>query len=327
MLDGDPELEELITCPEGILEHLEEYGVAIVRGVLSRTQCEDGLRSILQHQSKSDAEVNDTGIEGSWFSQRYPFRDDVLLPYDLPTVSENLTQILGMIASPLMELLGEEAMCTELAAHISQPGAAPNSFHRDHRWTQSRQVVSCFTALQDIPYDLGPTEVLLGTHKVPGSVENKEASSMKDREYTQLRLRCGDVAIMDARLIHRGGARPEVLRDGLPMHRVLFYTSWRDWCCNAHNDDYTPSLLPEYVDRLPLKDSATWCVSGPMARRYPFRFQLLESLKGGASDGLGPHPFEVNEVQDSFEFDDVDIDDIPEDAEAMEEAARGIMAI
>jgi len=327
MLDNDPELEKLITSAEGIPECLKEHGVAIVRGVLSPAQCEAGLAGILQHHANAESEVGETGVEQKWFSQRYLFRDDVLLTYDVPSVSENLSSVLGVLTSPLIELLGEEAMCTELAAHISQPGALENSWHRDHSWTHSRKVVTCFTALQDIPYDMGPTEVVLGTHEVPGSVEEVLISTNGSSQYTQLRLRRGDVALMDARLIHRGGARSEIRRDGCPIHRVLFYATWRDWSCNVRNDDYTPSLLPEYVDRLPLNDSAIWLKSGPMARRLPFRMALWESGNARvASCGTSVLPGLPMEVQDIW-LDDVDIDDMPEDAEAMAAAARGIKSL
>ena len=39
----------------------------------------------------------------------------------------------------------------------------------------------------------------------------------------QLRLHQGDVALMDSRLIHRGGLRAKSKRTDLPFHRVLFY--------------------------------------------------------------------------------------------------------
>lgn len=327
MLDNDPELEKLITSAEGIPKCLKEHGVAILRGVLSPAQCEAGLAGILQHHANAEAEVGETDIEQKWFSQRYRCRDDVLLTYDVPSVTENLSSILGVLTSPLIELLGEEAMCTELAAHISQPGARENSWHRDHSWTHARKVVTCFTALQDIPHDLGPTEVCLGTHEMPGNVEEVLSSSSGSSQYTQLRLRRGDIALMDARLIHRGGARSETRRDGCPIHRVLFYVTWRDWSCSVHNDDYTPSLLPEYVDRLPLKDSAIWCKTGPMARRLPYCMALWEAGNARvASCGTSALPVHCMEGQDFFN-DDFDIDDMPEDAEAMAAAARGIKAI
>lgn len=321
-MDDDRELEKLVTSVEGIEEKLEDLGVAVVRNVLSEGQCEAALTAVLQHHSNADAEVHETGVAEQWFSQRYPNRDDLLLPYTLPAVCDSLSAMLRVLSSPLVQLLGEEAMCAELAAHISQPGAAENSWHRDHRWTQSRQIVCCFAALQDIPHDLGPTEVYPGTHKIPGTVEEIQEAGM---QYVQLRLRRGDVALMDVRLMHRGGARQQVNRANQPRHRVLLYHTWREWCC-SFGDDFIPSILPEYAGRLPLSDWKTWTVNGPMELKQPHRVQLWESsLAKGQPDGGYVAAATYQNFGSCYQDDcnsEVDFDDLPDDAEAMAELMR-----
>lgn len=316
MVDCDAELDAVVTDVDGIPACMEKHGVTIIRGLLSESHCQAARSSILQHHANADAEASETGI-ARWFSQRYPFRDDLLLPTTLPPVKANLECMLGPLTDPLTQLLGEEAMCTELAAHISKPGAAANSSHRDHGWTQSRHVVTCFAAMQDVPDDLGPTEVALGTHEIPGNVE--EVMSSSGRHFTQLRLRCGDVALMDARVIHRGGARSKVNRRGNPVHRVLFYVSWRDGSWNADNDDFTPSLLREYADRLPLKSSSEWLANGPLQMRQPLRVELWASANASCRAPAGGYP---QELECGFREDDVDTDDIPEDAEALAEMIK-----
>eukprot|EP00931_Biecheleriopsis_adriatica_P050449 TRINITY_DN29210_c0_g1_i2.p1 TRINITY_DN29210_c0_g1~~TRINITY_DN29210_c0_g1_i2.p1 ORF type:complete len:275 (+),score=44.98 TRINITY_DN29210_c0_g1_i2:75-899(+) len=271
----DCTLEDCVASTSGIKEKLEEFGVAIVRDVLSAEQSRAALEAILQHH----AESADTP---AWFSQRCPQRDDMLLRHNLPHMQEALTKTLELLAEPLMGMLGEDAVCAELAAHISMPGAKAQEFHRDHSWTQNCQVVTCFAALQDIAHDFGPTEVYLGSHAIEefGSEEIRATGA----EILQLQLRRGDVALMDTRLVHRGGMRSSSPREGRPVHRVLLYTTWREGCARF-GDDFCPSILPEYEDRLPLCRWDTWIQSGPMETSLPYRMALWQARERGEQGG------------------------------------------
>mmetsp|Transcript_150531 Transcript_150531/g.483966 ORF Transcript_150531/g.483966 Transcript_150531/m.483966 type:complete len:563 (-) Transcript_150531:153-1841(-) len=251
-------------------------GVAVVRGVLDEGSCAEALDAIAGHHAQAAART-DSGEEPAerWFSQRYPQRDDVLLPLGLRGLRGALAGLLRALADPLAELVGADATVIELAAHVSSPGAQPQSFHTDHPWTVVRQVVTCFVALHDIPSGLGPTEVFAGSHAAPVHVHAENGGTVlagakcsKDGSRCLFAAGCrgltlqrGDVALMDARILHRGGGRPP----GTPGARTLLYlTLQREG--TSYGTEHTPSLLPEYIGRLPLAGWAGWVQSGAPAR-------------------------------------------------------------
>jgi len=259
-------------APEGAADAVARQGVALVRGLLSEDVCRKMLASVTNHHVEV-AERADSGedAEERWFSQRYPYRDDVLLPLELPGLRLVLAELLRVLAAPLAELVGWEANLVELAAHISLPGAQPQSFHTDHPWTSERQVVTCFVALHDVPPDLGPTEVFPGTHTAPAHVhsgyephgadacpaDGSQCLCATDSLRRALALHAGDVALMDARLVHRGGSR---LSGRQGLRALLYFTVQRRGTSYGH--EHTPSMLPEYIERLPLDGWEEWVESG-----------------------------------------------------------------
>eukprot|EP01051_Picozoa_sp_SAG22_P006182 SAG22_NODE_396_length_11127_cov_33.460011_3_plen_215_part_00 len=192
-----------------------------------------------------------------------------------------------------MDCVGEDAVVSELGAHISFPGAAAQGFHTDHPWQPELQVVSCFIALHDVPEHLGPTELFPGSQLAPAHVHDGSAGGCCSGANLSLAdpcpddgtvcLRCsqagqpggvlpcvlgtGDVLLMDARVVHRGGARrhePEQQdghgggRSGARRSLLYFSTKRADALLGA---DHAPSLMPRYTDRLALGKWESW-VSG-----------------------------------------------------------------
>eukprot|EP01065_Artemidia_motanka_P011119 TRINITY_DN15983_c0_g1_i1.p2 TRINITY_DN15983_c0_g1~~TRINITY_DN15983_c0_g1_i1.p2 ORF type:complete len:352 (+),score=98.40 TRINITY_DN15983_c0_g1_i1:55-1110(+) len=261
-------LSELVVPVGGVVASLDRAGVAVVRGVLPPAVTSAALAAVTSHRASAEARVA-SGFEPKdrWFSQRYPFRDDVLLPCELPDVRAALHSTLSQLSGALMDALGEGASLIELAAHVSMAGAAPQSFHTDHPWTPNRQVVSCFAALCDVTADMGPTEVYPGSHTdlAHSHCDGGETACPSDRSTclrsapVPLTLAAGDVALMDARVLHRGGSRL-LSPASSPARTILYVTAQREG--TSYGDEHSPSLLPQYAGRMFVHNWDVWTAPG-----------------------------------------------------------------
>eukprot|EP01062_Namystynia_karyoxenos_P074606 TRINITY_DN71567_c0_g1_i1.p1 TRINITY_DN71567_c0_g1~~TRINITY_DN71567_c0_g1_i1.p1 ORF type:complete len:350 (+),score=77.10 TRINITY_DN71567_c0_g1_i1:74-1051(+) len=242
-------LDELAVQPGGVAAALDAAGVAVVRGVLTPECCAAALAMVTEHHAAAAAAEEAGCAEKRWFSQRYPHRDDILLPCDRPAVRGCLTLLLGGLSGALREALGA--------------GAVAQDWHTDHPWTPVRQVVTCFCALSDVSPCLGPTELLLGTHAAPshphgcaeGPCPADGTRCSRAARRVALTLQRGDVALMDARLLHRGGSRRDCSADEAP--RTLFYITLQRQG-TSYGTEHSPSILPEYAGRFRLSDWHEW---------------------------------------------------------------------
>lgn len=126
---------------------------------------------------------------------------------------------------------GKSADFHELSAMISDPGACSQAIHPDivYNYTTSSPMYTVFLALQDINEDMGATIFLPRTNNARCHWQNKNttakahAAFLATCEYRQGLLRKGDVAIMDSRLLHSGGANTSAGK-----RRALFYFTLRN---------------------------------------------------------------------------------------------------
>lgn len=159
----------------------------------------------------------------------------------------------------------DDAPLVELSALITDLGAAAQPIHQDT--DMDVQTWTAFVALQDIDCTMGPTLMLPGERCHPPTVlyagpfgllnvplnlrlfmlrllvgtgthtaaahrlfedEDTKDAFLAGRERQLAVLRRGDVAIMDSRLLHAGGANTS------PRRRVLFYVTLRHPNCKVY---------------------------------------------------------------------------------------------
>ena len=197
-----------------------------------------------------------------------PHRRDLKLPLDAP-VRNCLNPALVVLTPILGNDLTPDAELCELSCLISDPGASKQRFHPDtpiaeQGFGKHCALITVFVALQDVSNDMGPTEVLEGTHcsaahdALNASVEDDEEKKLHSLrsagfpEHSKVTLHTGDALVMDSRLIHRGGGNVSSLR------RALLYTSFS--VPNNKPCGSTYSLLEELVGRkIRLSKLETWC--------------------------------------------------------------------
>merc|ERR1712130_1068759 len=108
---------------------------------------------------------------------------------------------------------------------------------------------------------------------------------------------------MDARVLHRGGPRNKSPQPDTPR-TLLYFTVQREG--TAYDSGHTPSLLPEYRGRLPLREWAVWLASGPLAREIPASILLLQQSLASVSSGTRGYG---NDTADDDEMDGREIAD------------------
>ncbi len=143
-------------------------------------------------------------------------------------VEEALQEIFKGLVGDLMHILHPDHPLRfhELSALVSDPGSDAQPCHPDTKYTEEPILWTAFCALQAVEEGMGETVFLPGTHnsnQVHLDFKNPErkAEFMRSREFQVSRLDRGDIALMDSRLLHFGGAN----RSG--KRRVLLYFTLR----------------------------------------------------------------------------------------------------
>ena len=187
-------------------EVLDRYGVVVLDGLLERQLCDDLLRQI---------ETWPANAEGTSATTRQPHRRrHQALPL--------LRNASGLAAQTLFARLrkvfratfgNDQATLVECGFLTSSPGAQAQALHAD---TAPSSMQSCEPiaikvqlALVDVTEDMGPLEVVPGTHKtnVFGSmIDSMPGTASPPVLALPLRVRPGDATLYYSSLQHRGGA-------------------------------------------------------------------------------------------------------------------------
>mmetsp|Transcript_23748 Transcript_23748/g.39713 ORF Transcript_23748/g.39713 Transcript_23748/m.39713 type:complete len:437 (+) Transcript_23748:417-1727(+) len=177
-----------------------------------------------------------------------------------------LDELLGKKGTlrPLLELLvGPDATLYELASMITNPGCYRQIIHMDLPYQQVCPLYVVFLALHDVPVTSGATIFLPGTHKEKYSSlftnratrdELLAAGGSPGNPPVHASLKKGSLVLFDARVLHAGGAND--VNEG--QDRYLFNFSFRNpEATDQHLStipEYPPSIRPEYVNQLTLRD-------------------------------------------------------------------------
>jgi hypothetical protein len=192
---------------------LEEFGVAVVRDVLTPTENADVRRRLLVAAERSDA----AGIP----TRGYEFDPDsanrrVFMLFNWDPV------FLRLIEHPLAvrfveRALGENFLISNFSANVTGPGSGEMMIHADQYyvpppWGERMFAINVAWLLDDFTDSNGGTRVVPGSHRlrrppaesdVPGTVAVEGPA--------------GSIMVMDGRLWHRTGANrtPDQQRAGL----------------------------------------------------------------------------------------------------------------
>jgi len=183
-------------------------------------------------------------------------------------VQKAVLEAMRALDPTIVELCGREALVSELACLIADPGAPQQELHSD---TNHREgfLLTAFIALQDISCDMGATIVLPRSNTVAalaeleygcGDFTDRAAQERHGlgmiadpgRGAVQFEAEAGDVLLIDSRVLHCGGANSSELR------RRLLYVTLRP--PGVEPSGSTDSILPEYAGRFCARDFREWCV-------------------------------------------------------------------
>jgi hypothetical protein len=141
------------------------------------------------------------------------------------TYRSALAALLGAPSAPLRELFdalfdGADAAFYELAALVSDAGAASQRVHSDTVMQPSCPLYTCFVALQDTDMAMGCTHFIKGSHtsEAHHSLRHTRGDYLAAADYSAATLSRGDAVVMDSRLFHFGGANDARRR------KLLYFT-------------------------------------------------------------------------------------------------------
>ena len=173
--------------------------------------------------------VNCRGLSGSPFG----YRQDLFLPMTAPLVEAATREVAASLAPMLVPLVGRDAMLHELSSLVAEPRSPRQCLHADTIVLPCPQfpdasmepLYTFFVALQDVEDGMGHTQFLPQTHtaqahglwNAAGKSERLKDAFITAQPAVQSRLRKGDVAIFDSRVLHCGCSNDSAKR------RILFY--------------------------------------------------------------------------------------------------------
>jgi ectoine hydroxylase-related dioxygenase (phytanoyl-CoA dioxygenase family) len=234
-----------------LLDQLKTTGVVRINNVLTDELVAECLTAINVALTEPNAITAQQELGGPGFGNVYsrPFRYDMYLrpvqQYEAALqamLSEHA--VLGQLFDAWLQ--GKSGVFHEFSALVADPGADSQPIHPDARYSLEAPMLTVFCALQDVTADMGPTVFVPASHSAAAhdsftaSVVEKDAM-LAAAEYRQACLKAGDVAVMDARLLHFGSANVSDTR------RTLLYFTIRNPAHGTTNADFPEcgSLFPD----------------------------------------------------------------------------------
>lgn len=182
---------------------------------------------------------------GEVLRERHDGRLDLMLPHHHPFNSSKFC--LNRFVLPILaRILGGDGHgggtfeLKSVHAVVSLPGTRAQGWHRDDAplfgptAPTPTYAVNAFLALDDVPLEAGPTEVLLGSH----ARGNDAVDELLLANFTSVafELPRGSLLLTDYRLVHRGGANTRATPRVLGM--LVFGRSWWRDAVNYWPDNY-----------------------------------------------------------------------------------------
>eukprot|EP00747_Dinoflagellata_sp_TGD_P045524 gnl/TRDRNA2_/TRDRNA2_143887_c0_seq1.p1 gnl/TRDRNA2_/TRDRNA2_143887_c0~~gnl/TRDRNA2_/TRDRNA2_143887_c0_seq1.p1 ORF type:complete len:268 (+),score=38.38 gnl/TRDRNA2_/TRDRNA2_143887_c0_seq1:202-1005(+) len=241
-----------------------EHGACGLQSVLSIEDARhvaSAIDALLAEALAEVAENEDAFRTHFGLIQERERRCDVKLPLTNDVLRNALQKIVERTLPVLSDLVTDDGMIKELSCVVSDPGAKAQPWHPDDPPLQGgTPLYTLFVALQTVTEDLGPTELLLGTHnqRANNALRGGNAQRIVDAGTVQsVSAICampGDAYVMDSRLWHRGGANNAT---GTGRRRVLSISVQAPG--NSILRGESTSIRDELVNRLKLKHYRRWC--------------------------------------------------------------------
>jgi len=234
---------------------LAEDGVVRINGALSLNACVS-LREHVLKQVEITASMYSAATSPSDFAiEDYygiepcrPFRTDLLLSMAAPSVERALQELFHAKAGKLRDLyeslVTKDGILYEMASVVTSKGSHRQCFHPDVPYQSIAPLFVVFVALQDVTSAMGPTTFVRSGHTDAANAffrrKGEELDSfLREANAYEACLKCGDLVIFDARVLHCGSANVEA-------DRALFNFSFRNPLVTG-DIGYKGSMRPEYT--------------------------------------------------------------------------------
>ena len=256
-------------------ETMADDGVCCVPGVLT-AEAAAQLRECVSDELRSAyAAVEDDPLN---CKERFnvpvetmdPLRGYLLLPLrDELSVSGGVDR--GPMVSALSKLLEKDSALGELFASTcggrtaewydlvalrTEPGAARQPLHSDTPYQKVPGLFCAFIALQDVPFSMGSTLFVPGTHKntkdrkaildLASYADGRRDAALGSVESRYTMLKAGDAAFFDMRTLHAGTANFAAADGG--SQRLILALTFRNRKATQELG-HAPNLRPNYRDR------------------------------------------------------------------------------
>ena len=225
-------------------ELMERFGVAVIPGVLTATECSPFRSELLQQvlQSSQDGDMgtdhrhNEVRETTTASGKRIRFDEPLLFdPDKFPAVAASFIRLAAVTGDALSQLLGgENATMLDFTSIIPFPGAVDQGPHPDQGLPsyirygsgipgagQDQRFVSTFLFAVDVTVDGGALDVWPGTHS--NDYYEHKYSQPLDQEHESLlhhlsslppavrmALPAGSAVMYDSRLWHQGSANTKI---------------------------------------------------------------------------------------------------------------------
>lgn len=234
---------------------MSRHGVVLVRDLLSEAECDNVCSKLLDYADDVLRKVRPLPLgigSAKGFDEvvvRSPGRYDVPVPFS--RFEEKDLETLEVAALSGLGARGEDAKRAFCGVVCSDPGSTAQEWHVDSlhlsREHKPANLVNVLLALEDVTEDMGPTELVEGTHVLSNHLdENLEASKVgaslayqtgrnspesigaASSRSASLAMSKGSALLFDDRILHRG------LANKSSKKRILGYFSYR-------RSDFEPS--------------------------------------------------------------------------------------
>lgn len=250
VFDALPERADAATAERWLAaaaDRLQQHGAAIIRNAISP----DVIGRVLAEARRRHAIHMQAGQRRLFRNfQSDPLRAQVPVAIE-GAVADPAVFEAPSIAVLAQALLGPDYIIGECGIVISHAGAGPQNTHRDSNFLFGGRAdelalppfaMTLLIPLVDVALGMGPTEIWPGTHR---HVDEAITTTVPP---LSMPLAAGTVVLLDARVLHRGGANVSG-----PVRPSLYLSYHRSWYLETYGYEQKPPvrITPAMLRRLP----------------------------------------------------------------------------
>lgn len=233
------------------LQELEDNGFAILPQAAGEAFCSE---LNLKFQVKLDETLlNPPPMSFSKIMNRSN-RHDLRLQME-PQVRELISRVVRAHPEIYQNRVSNDGILIEMGFLTSFPGAERQVIHSDVTFSDEvAQILTTWVALQDVDETMGPTWIWPGTHSAYFQTFYKPIMNGPvdkyywETEHCEMTVKCGDVVLMDTRVMHCGGPNFSQKR------RAMFHFSFKTVDFPNVPEGFTYHLHPALQGKFTLAD-------------------------------------------------------------------------